>query len=215
MSTFCLSSLLRTRPHSLAPVLVCLLSTGVCGWLDTRLCWFCSTQQFCSRRSHMEFKFTSDTMISVIPKPAPVRDRYDDLQTRCVRVKAAPEFTSDRKKNSQSQISGFKNETRIKERRMCSILSWRFRLQKSTSVFWCSFHRQLPASPHGALWLPQRSARVRHTHRGSAERGEQRGGGSGSKWATVVAPDVDGHTSTEQNRGEALINEQRSTVNEE
>lgn len=66
--TFCLSSLLRTRPHSLAPVLVCLLSTGVCGWLD-RLCWFWSTQQCCSRRSHTEFRFTSDTKISVIPKP--------------------------------------------------------------------------------------------------------------------------------------------------
>lgn len=66
--TFCLSSLLRTRPHSLAPVLLCLLSTGVCGWLD-RLCWFWSTQQCCSRRSHTEFRFTSDTKISVIPKP--------------------------------------------------------------------------------------------------------------------------------------------------
>lgn len=66
--TFCLSNLLRTRPHSLAPVLVCLLSTGVCGWLD-RLCWFWSMQQCCSRRSHTEFKFTSDTRISVIPKP--------------------------------------------------------------------------------------------------------------------------------------------------
>lgn len=64
--TFCLSSLLRTRPHSLAPVLVCLLSTGVCGWLD-RLCWFWSTQQCCSRRSHTEFRFTSETRISVIP----------------------------------------------------------------------------------------------------------------------------------------------------
>lgn len=63
--TFCLSSLLRTRPHSLAPVLGCLLCTGVCGWLDR---WLLSTQQCCSKRSQTEFKFISETKTSVIPK---------------------------------------------------------------------------------------------------------------------------------------------------
>lgn len=75
--TFCLSSLLRTRPHSLAPVLLCLLSTGVCGWLD-KLCWFWSTQQCCSRRSHTEFRFTSDTRISVIPPAV-----FKSLEAQC------------------------------------------------------------------------------------------------------------------------------------
>lgn len=65
--TFCLSSLLRTRPHSLAPVLLCLVSTGVCGCPD-KFCWFWSTQQCCSSRSHTEFKFTSDTRIAVMPE---------------------------------------------------------------------------------------------------------------------------------------------------
>lgn len=75
--TFCLSSLLRTRPHSLAPVLLCLFSTGVCGWLD-KLCWFWSTQQCCSRRSHTEFRFTSDTRISVIPNAV-----FKSLSAQC------------------------------------------------------------------------------------------------------------------------------------
>lgn len=65
--TFCLSSLLRTRPHSLAPVLLWLVSTGVWGCPD-KFCWFSSRQQCCSKRSHTEFKFTSDTRISVIPE---------------------------------------------------------------------------------------------------------------------------------------------------
>ncbi len=53
--TFCRSSLLRTRPHSLAPVLVCLLMVEGS-----------STQQCCSTRSHTEFRLQSVTTISVI-----------------------------------------------------------------------------------------------------------------------------------------------------
>lgn len=53
--TFCRSSLLRTRPHSLAPLLVCfLMAEGS------------STQQCCSTRSHTEFRLQSVTTISVI-----------------------------------------------------------------------------------------------------------------------------------------------------
>lgn len=53
--TFCRSSLLRTRPHSLAPLLVCfLMAEGS------------STQQCRSTRSHNEFRLQSVTTISVI-----------------------------------------------------------------------------------------------------------------------------------------------------
>lgn len=53
--TFCRSSLLRTRPHSLAPLLVCfLMAEGS------------STQQCRSMHSHTEFRLQSVTMISVI-----------------------------------------------------------------------------------------------------------------------------------------------------